>query len=281
MLILCVGPDTFRAQERVRELTAHFVQKYDTEQISVERLDASGATLVDQLIERMHTSSLFTPRRFLKTQNLLAECPKGKQAVLQSALARSTDETIVVNREDEVPSEALLRATIGDRKMTRYDFPLLIGEAFVTFVIQLGRRLGHEDPLMLRKIAERTPGDSWAAWNEVSKCAAGGTLDVMREEVESLYDLADAFLQARPEWRTGFSQVAQTHQAMQAFLGQIRALLRVRDGATQTLPSFIVRKLQSWRLDARTEERFARIILYYFLQRSGYGNEEEATLVLP
>jgi hypothetical protein len=281
MLILCVGPDAFRAQERVRELAAHFVQKYDKEQVSVERLEASGTALVDQLVERMHTPSLFTPRRFLKTQNLLAECPKGKQMALKQALARATDDTIIVNREEEIPTEALLKATIGETKVTRYDFPLLSGEAFVAFLQQLGKRLQYEDTAVIRKIAEQTQGDTWAAWNELSKCAAGGLLGTDREELASVYELADAFLQARPAWRVELAKVAQTNQAMQAFLGQIRALLRVRDGAAQTLPSFIVRKLQTWRLDTRTEERFARIILYYFLQRSGYANEEEATLILP
>lgn len=280
MFILCVGPDTFRAQERVQELAAHFAQKYDKEQISIERLEESGSALVDQLIEKMHTASLFSPRRFLKTQQLLAGCPKTKYQALQQALARSTDDTIIVDREDEPPSAAILQAIIAQTKITRNDYPLLAEEPFAQYVQQLGKRLGYEDQLMMQKIAEQTQGDSWAAWNELIKCSAGGVRGEEGTQEISLYELADAFLQAKPGWREELAQVTQTTQAMQAFLGQVRALLRVRDGAAQALPSFIVRKLQSWRLDARTEERFARVILYYLLQRSGYGNEEEATLIL-
>lgn len=280
MFILCVGPDTFRAQERVRELTMHFVQKHDAEQVSVERLEESGLALVDQLIERMHTPSLFTPRRFLKTQNLLADCPKTKYQALHQALVRSTDSTIIVDREDEPPTDVLFQAIIGQEKITRYDYPLLSGKAYTAFLQQLGVRLGYEDQEMIEKIAVETQGDSWAAWNELIKCSAGGAQGAQGTEHVSVYELADAFLQARPHWRTELEKVAQTTQAMQAFLGQVRALLRVRDGAAQTLPSFIVRKLQALHIDARTEERFARIILYYLLQRSGYGNEEESTMIL-
>lgn len=280
MLILCVGPDTFRAQERVQELTAHFAQKYDQERISTEKLEESGTALADQVIERINTPSLFSPRRFLRTYNLLTECPKGKQQALHQALARMTDEIILVDREDEPPTDALQKGIIGDLKVTRYDYPLLTGNAFRAFVQQLGKRVGYEETEALQRIADATEGDSWAAWNELVKCAAGGALGSETSVMISLYELADAFLQAKPGWRAELAEVTQTTQAMQAFLGQVRALLRVRDGAAQALPSFIVRKLQAWRPDPRTEERFARIILYYLLQRSGYGNEEEATLIL-
>ncbi len=280
MLILCVGPDTFRAQERVRELMAHFAQKYDAEQTSMERLDESGSTLVDQLIERMHTPSLFTPRRFVRTHNLLADCPKGKYAALHQALLRDPEYTIIVDREDEPPADQLLRAITTDVKVTRYDYPCLQGKTFTAFVEQLAKRLGYEDQALIERIAIESRGDTWTAWNELLKCSAGGALGVHTEEISSLYELADAFLQARPEWRTDLGRAAQTPQAMQAFLGQVRALLRVRDGAAQALPSFIVRKLQTWNIDPFTEERFARIILYYLLQRSGFANEEEGTLLL-
>ena len=280
MLILCVGPDTFRAQERERELMAHFAQKYDVEQTSMERLEESGSALVDQLIERMHTPSLFTPRRFVRTHNLLADCPKGKYASLHQALTRDPEYTIIVDREDEPPSDQLLRAITTDVKVTRYDYPCLQGVAFTIFVEQWAKRLDCADHTLIQRIATEAQGDSWTAWNELLKCSAGGTLGVRSEEVSSLYELADAFLQAKPEWRTDLARAAQTPQEMQAFLGQVRALLRVRDGAAHTLPSFIVRKLQSWRIDPSTEERFARVILYYLLQRSGYANEDEGTLLL-
>lgn len=280
MLILCVGPDTFRAQERVRELTNHFVQKYDHAQLSQERLDSSGAALVEEVIERLHTPSLFAPKRLVRVQNLLVDCPKSKQSALKQALARSTDEVILLDREDEPPAEVLLKALIGDLKVTRYDFPLLQGEAFRAFVEQLGKRFAYDRPEILARIADEAQGDSWMAWNELLKCVAGGERGTQAQGERSLYDLADAFLQARPEWRLELAQVAQTAAAMNAFLGQVRALLRVRDGAAQALPSFIVRKLQRWNVDPQTEERFARLLLYYLLQRSGYGSEEEVSLLL-
>ena len=160
MLILCVGPDTFRAQERVQELTAHFAQKYDQERISTEKLEESGTALADQVIERINTPSLFSPRRFLRTYNLLTECPKGKQQALHQALARMTDEIILVDREDEPPTDALQKGIIGDLKVTRYDYPLLTGNAFRAFVQQLGKRVGYEETEALQRIADATEGDS-------------------------------------------------------------------------------------------------------------------------
>ena len=74
--------------------------------------------------------------------------------------------------------------------MTRYDF-LLSGEAFVTFYNNL-ENVCSANPIVIRKIAEQTQGDTWAAWNELSKCAAGGSLGIDREELSSVYELADA-----------------------------------------------------------------------------------------
>ncbi len=281
MLLLCTGPDTFRAQERAHELLSHFVQKYDAAQTSVERLEGTGAEVVERLIERINTASLFSPRRFLLTRNLLTACPKAKQVMLAQVLSRNPDDAIVVSIEEEPPAEAILRVFSGIPKFTRYDFPFLQGASFITLLQQLSQRLAFQDEAVIKQIAEQTEGDTWAAWNELVKASAGGLIAAGEEKEFSVYDLADAFLQARPTWRADLARASQTPQAMQAFLSQIRAWLRVRDGAAQTLPSFIVRKLQSWRLDERTEERFARVLLYYFLQRSGLATDEEAQLLLP
>jgi len=280
MLILCSGPDVFRAQERVRELVTHFAQKYDIDQTSVERLEGSGTVVVDQLIERVNTPSLFAPRRFLRVSNLWRDCPKAKQAALVQALSRDVENVIVVSFEEEPLTEVLDRIIQPIPKITRYDFPLLQGQAFVAWVTQLAQRLAITDATTIKNIAEAAQGDSWRAWNELLIAAAGGTPAEQTEMGLSVYELADAFLQARPAWRVELQELGQPSQAMHAMLGQIRALLRVRDQAAQTLPSFIVRKLQAWRPDPQTEERLARVLLYYFIQRSGLANEEEATLIL-
>lgn len=280
MLILCSGPDVFRAQERARELLSHFAQKYDVAQTSVERLEGSGTVIVDQLIERINTPSLFAPRRFLRVSNLWRDCSKAKQAALVQALSRDVEQVIVVSIEEEPLTDVLERLIAPLPRVTRYDFPLLRGPAFVAWVTQLATRLSVTDKDVIQQIAEQSEGDSWRAWNELLIAAAGGMIAMRHVTDLSVYELADTFLQARPEWRTQLAEQSQTPQAMQAFLGQVRALLRVRDGAAQTLPSFIVRKLQAWRPDPQTEERFARVLLYYFVQRSGLANEEEAALML-
>src|SRR5690349_2995349 len=51
MLIVCHGPDTFRALQKARELELAFKQKYDAHGLSVERL-ASGKDAVTEIASR-------------------------------------------------------------------------------------------------------------------------------------------------------------------------------------------------------------------------------------
>ena len=174
MLILCIGPDTFRALEKARELEQAFCAKFDTAGTSVERL-GSGSTVVDQIIERVNTLSLFTPRRFIRVADLVKTCPKAKQPALVRALLQDPENAIVVSVEAEVPNEVAMKAFAEVPKFVRYDFPIQVGSGFSTWVVTIAEKLGVKDKNAARQIAEVAEGDSWLAWNELLKLAAGGT----------------------------------------------------------------------------------------------------------
>ena len=93
MLLVCIGPDTFRAQAKARELENAFRQKYDLDGSSIERI-SPGKDGVDEVIERANTVSLFCPRRFMRTANLLMDCPKAKQTALVQSLTKDPENVI-------------------------------------------------------------------------------------------------------------------------------------------------------------------------------------------
>ncbi|MDP3793986.1 MAG: hypothetical protein Q8R07_04530, partial [Candidatus Uhrbacteria bacterium] len=121
MLILCIGPDTFRAQGKARELEEAFKKKYDPSGSSVEHV-SFGKKGVDEVMERANTSSLFSSHRFLRTSNLIGECPKNKQAALAKTLARDSDHVIVVSVEDEAPAAVSLEPFEKNVKIIKYAF---------------------------------------------------------------------------------------------------------------------------------------------------------------
>ncbi len=279
MLLVCIGPDTFRAQEKARELETVFKQKYDQSGSSVERL-ASGKEGIDQIIERANTASLFSSRRFLRTANILMECPKAKQQVLIQALAKDPENVIVVSVEDEMSSVAAWKVFENIPKIIKYEFPLQQGAAFEKWAQILAHSFGIKDVDSIRRIAEVADGDSWFVWNEFLKLAAGGTSEVVSPSpAPGVYEYADAFIHQRPAWRSALLDEDVVGQLLNVFVSQARAAIRVRDGSTAGLHPYVVKKMKQRKI-GNLEERLAYALMALLAQRAGLGDEAEAMSLL-
>lgn len=277
MLILCIGPDTFRAHRRAMELEKAFREKHDPAGSSVERI-WPGKTAVDEVIERVNTVSLFSPRRFLRTSDLLSDCPKAKLAALVQALNRDAEHVIVVDVESEPLSSAVMSTIAGGEKIIKYEYPLQEGTGFRTWVEQIAKELGVSDEKSVRRLAETADGDPWLVWNELLKLKAGGQSDVASPLPEgSPYDAADAWLRGQSELLSGKSDAGA--ELISVFLNQARAALRVRDGAIEGIHPFVVKKLKNNKI-SEPEAHLARALLSLFAQRNGLAAEDEPATLL-
>ena len=277
MLILCIGPDTFRAQRRALELEKAFREKHDPSGSSIERI-WSGKGAVDEVIERVNTGSLFSPRRFLRVSDLLADCPKAKIAALMQAMNRDPEHIIVVDVESEALASPVQNALMTTEKIIKYEYPLLRGAEFKGWVSQMAQELGMMQDSRVKCLAEGAEGDPWLAWNELLKLRAGGESGVCAPSVEgSIYDVADAWLQGRGVLSDGENTAGA--ELIPIFLNQARMALRVRDGAFEGVHPFVIKKLKNNTISF-PEERFARVLLSLFAQRSGLAAEEEPAIIL-
>ncbi len=278
MLIACIGPDLYRALEKARELEAAFRQKYDQEGSSVETLHADGTELIDEIIERVNTVSLFTPRRFLRVRDLLKNCPKGRVGALEKALSVDPENVIVVTVESELPADATMKVVATIPKWIRYDFDRLDVRSFETWIRE--RANGLKCPLtdtQVKRIAELAQGDSWQAGLLVLQAASGVDLSasgqVQDKTERSVYDWADAYLKQDPEWRAAVERIGPD-ALLYPFLSQLRSYQRVRSGQDSGVPSFVARKLKG--IPSKdTEERYARLLEALMMQRQGYLREDE------
>ncbi len=281
MLIACIGPDIHRALEKARELEAVFRQKYDQDGSSIEFLHEEGAELVDAVIERANTVSLFTPRRFMRTRDLIKSCPKGRVVALEKALSVDPENVIVVTVESDVPPDATLKTLSALPKWVRYDFARLDQRAFEAWIreraAQLKITLTNEQ---LSWIVERSNGDSSQASIALLLVAAG--VDVSAEtqsssggvlEERSLFEWADAYVKQDPTWRAAVERLGPD-SVLYPFLSQLRSYQRVQAGQDAGIPSFVARKLKGIRA-IDSEEQFARLLEAVMLQRQGYLQESE------
>ncbi len=284
MLIACIGPDLFRALEKARELETAFRQKYDAEGSSCEQLHQEGTELIDEVVERVNTVSLFTPRRFLRVRDLLKNCPKGRVAALEKALSVDPDNVIVVTVESDLPPEATLAIVSKLPKWVRYDFPRLDARAFGTWIRERALALGCTlTDAQTALIFEQAAGDTWQAALGILQAAAGVTNDEQKRvstgslPERSLFDWAYAYVKQDPTWRLALEELGT--EALYPFLSQLRSYQRVKNGQEASLPSFVARKLKGIRT-TDSEEQFVRLLEAVMLQRQGYLREDELSTFL-
>ncbi len=279
MLLLCLGPDTFRAQEKARDLEVAFKQKYDFGGSSTEHV-LFGKDGVDEVIERATTLSLFCSRRFIRASSLLSECPKAKQAALVGALTRDPDHVIVVDVESEPLSSVAERAFQDVPKITKYSFPIEHGKKFEAFALTLAERLKIPDQASVVALALAVDGDSWLLWNELLKLAAGGASSLSDPPLSQVvYPFTDAYLRKDQAWTKALADEDLAAEFLQTCLHQSRAALRVRDGATGGLHPFLVSKMKG-RAFHELEAALGASLAALFSQRAGYGDEIEASTLL-
>lgn len=278
MLIICSGPDTFRAREKARELERAFREKYDPDGTAVERI-AGGKTLVDDLIEKSLTTSLFTPRRFIRVDGLFEALGKARVSALASALAKEPDNVIVVDVEEEPPTASVLKPFEKEVKLIPYDFPALTGAAFFSWCRDQASKLGGVEEGRVKQIAETYEGDGWTAWNELAKSAAGGTFSTHAAELDA-YAMADAWLAGQSDRMRPLADDAAASEASRILLQSVRAAARARDGAVEGLHPYVVRKLGRMRLSG-VERLLGAAITAHVSARAGLSDEAEASTLLP
>lgn len=280
MLIVCSGPDTFRALKKARELEAAFKQKYDGNGISTEHI-STGKEAVTEVAARAGAISLFAPRRFVRTSQVLSESSKAQRATLKRALSGDQDGFILLTLEDEPPTASVLNELGADIKVVRYDFPLLQGKAFYEWALEEAQGLAINDLARVKQIAEATEGDSWRCFFALMKYAAypEGEITEYIEQEQSIFSFAEAYVKGDVRWTAIMEEPDLMKQVLTTFLPQTRAGVRVRDGAVDGLHPFVARKLKGQSLE-KADEALAKVIEGFFVHRTGYADEKDVLGIL-
>ena len=100
MLIVCTGPDTFRARQKYAEMIFGYKLKYDNSGSSIEKIDSS-ADVYQEVLSRLSNQSLFSQKKMIICEGLLSKLTAAQAKKLNSALESDADMTIVVDYLDK------------------------------------------------------------------------------------------------------------------------------------------------------------------------------------
>lgn len=276
MIIVCSGPDTYRARERARELVAAFKEKHDPNSLSTFIL-ATGQD-VKTIFSNIGTPSLFTTKKLIRCDGLLETLKIAEVRTLVAKLQIDGDQTILLTVEEEPPSDKILE-TLKPCPLHHYAYPLLKGQSFLKWLKEQARIMGVSEQIA-EKIAGYTEGDSWLAKQELFKRAAYPEADQvdMKTAEMSHFEVIEDFLLAKKACRERLSGV-KDDSVFSLMQGQIKSYIRARDGFTEGLHPFVVKKMRQLKIN-NAEQKFKTSVQALRNSRSGLcsGNEMEAML---
>jgi len=179
MIIFLTGHDTFRSRERLRQLRAAFMKKFDPTGLNITTFEGSALTFED-FRSSVLSQGFFTSRRFVVVERPFEADRKVQDALTEFIRSASIPEEIVVvfwdgaaeqkkkKKEEETPVRTL--ATTLARVKQREQFDLLTPvevERWIRKRIQ--DRGGTIDRESVTRLAASAGSDLWRLANELEK----------------------------------------------------------------------------------------------------------------
>ncbi|MBI5654312.1 hypothetical protein HZC53_01480 [Candidatus Uhrbacteria bacterium] len=275
MLIVCSGPDTWRARKRAQELVEAFKAKHDASGFSTEALKSGDFQAV---MNQIGAPSIFSPKRFIRCDGLLEGLKIADIRKLSSRLKTDGENTILLTVEAEPPAQKTIDEFEG-QGFFHYAYPNVTGSAFQQACIAYAKDKGVSES-KARTVASRCDGDMWMAVNELSKLGAYADAPLSESEYDqdSLFALVDDYLIKNKSWRDNFWKSGDD-QVPSLLLTQTKTALRIKDGEPVKLPIFVIRKFKNSD-PTKLENSFFKSLLCFISLRSGLSGTKELESIL-
>lgn len=249
MHIFVYGDDGFRVQEKVRQLTKAFREKFD--QTGLNLVEFPGKKKVVELGEVMgavHSLPFLGQKRMVVIRDLIDSTKKPEMGVWVDGFKRVPESTIVVFWESTEPKalekKPLFKELAVLAEVHKYVFPQLLGAELTRWAeTRLKEHGGTIEASALRALVERVGGDLWQMDNEIGKLVAYASgkpiTTVMVDELVhasfegKIFQLIDAVSQRRPADAIRLLQEerwsgANDHYLLTMLGRQVRILLGAR-----------------------------------------------------
>lgn len=260
MLIFVYGNDTFRVQEKVKQLVRAFREKFDPSGLNVAEFPGSKKSFeIGEVLGAVHALPFFGQKRMVIVRDFIdtiksgragsgLQAGKGERDAWVEGFKKTPDSTIVVFWEStESPAfekKPLCAALKDTAEVHRYSFPQLQGAQLSRWVqARVKERGGTIDVASLRALVERVGADLWQMDNEIGKLVAyanGQPItsvmidDLVHANFEGkIFQLIDAVSQRRPADAMRLLQEerwsgANDHYLLTMLGRQVRILLGAR-----------------------------------------------------
>lgn len=214
MLIFVYGDDSFRVQEKVKQLAEAFREKFDPTGLNLAEFPGNKkAVELGEVMGAVHAFPFLGQKRMVVVRDLIDATKKGEMDAWVEGFKKTPESTIVMFWELTEPKvlekKPLYQELAGLAEVHRYVYAQLQGAELSRWVeAKVKERGGAIDAPALRGLIERVGADLWQMDNEIQKLvayASGQTIttamvdELVHASFEGkIFQLIDAVSQRRP-----------------------------------------------------------------------------------
>lgn len=272
MIYFLYGPDSYRSQEKLREIIKGYRDKHGNF-LNFSRFDAGEKNLTDLKIVGK-SQSLFSPKQMVVIENIFSLADGGFDAILKTAqFLKDSDDILILWDGLESPPEKLVKEVlkISDKsqefkKLNQTEVNLWLEREFKKRALR---------PDYKESILALCGNDLWRANNELDKIEVGGFTAANPKREEIIFNLSDNFLKNKKEALSSLINLLKSGEdefGLFAFIaGHFRNLLKVGSAMKARKPleaaitdlklhPYVIKKAAVEA--ARRDEKFFRKIFY-------------------
>lgn len=279
MLIICTGPDTFRARLKFRDLVLAYRNKFDQSGKSIEYFTSED--LLGHISARLSHQSLFASKRMFVCDGMLEKVTPKQMEKLSQSIRRDGDITVVLDYEEKAPKESLLKS-FQDKEMFLYAHEPAKGAELNKIVVDLCGRYGVRSE-SVPSLIQRYQSDLWAIDTALQVMRVNENEGVFESEgaqkVDNIYAAADYLLAGKNDWLK-YIDTFDPQALLSTALPQMRTWHMVKDGYGKSAHPFVQKKLSSMKIINADEKLLVLLRAMYSSRNSLAGGDEVAQVML-
>ncbi|MDD2786405.1 MAG: hypothetical protein PHS79_06010 [Patescibacteria group bacterium] len=241
MLIICTGPDTFLARQKVRDLMEAYRQKHVSTGAVIERLETS--TSIQDAISKLSNLGLFATKRLLKYENLFAGITPAQAKKFIQTLTADDNQTVVLTYEDKPPTKKILDL-FQKENLFIYAHESLKGTALNKWIVDRCKTYNIATP-PTSKLVELFSDNLWAIDTALQSIQVLNNMTVNENGLDNdvgAFALIDEFMQNNPNWRSDFLN-NDPHELLPILISQIINWNRIKDRQADDVHPYVQKKL--------------------------------------
>ncbi len=278
MLIICAGPDSFRARLKYRDLVGAYKKKYDEKGATIEHLQ--NENLYETLLSKLSNQSLFASKKLLVCEGLFQKLTAKQASNLRDAIYRDADISVVIDYEDKEPKATAIKS-FEEKELFVYSHELAKGTELNKIVKDLCKRYGVAET-RIPFLIQRYQSDLWAidtALQVLSAMQDGELSDeVGLSQADNMFALVDLLLMNKTSWMRQYTAF-DINGILNSAVSQMRTWHMAKEGMAKGVHPFVQKKLSGMRIN-NADERFLQFLKSFYASRNSLATGDEIVQLL-